>query len=64
MQNEEKRVQFITFQWLAGASRKKNTRTTSLQHRINTLNDRYGNGLINSSELLAGLALVVTKKTK
>ncbi len=43
---------------------KKNTRTTSIQHRINTLYDRYSNNLINSSELLTGLAFVVTKKIK
>jgi hypothetical protein len=42
----------------------KNTRTTSIQHRINTLYDRNSNNLINSSELLAGLAFVVTKKIK
>jgi hypothetical protein len=59
-QNEEKRVQCITIQWFSGASRKK----ILVQHRINTLYDRYSNNLINSSELLTGLAFVVTKKIK
>jgi hypothetical protein len=64
MQNEEKRVQCITIQWSAGAARKKNIRTTAIQHRINTLYNRYDNNLINASDLLKGLSYAVATKTK
>jgi hypothetical protein len=62
MQNEEKRVQCIAIQWSAGTSRKKNTRTTAMQLRINTLYNRFSTNLINASELLTGLSYVVEKK--
>jgi hypothetical protein len=62
MQNEEKRVQCMAIQWAAGASKKKNTRTTAIQHRINTLHNRFSNNLINVANLLTGLSYVVAKK--
>ena len=43
-------------QWLAGATKKKNVRTTNLQHRLNALYNRYTDNLINASELLTGLS--------
>ncbi|CAF1349582.1 unnamed protein product [Rotaria sordida] len=61
---EKNRVQCITIQWAAGATRKKNIRTTMMQQRINTLYNRYANNLINASDLLMGLSYVVAKKTK
>jgi len=64
LQNEEKRVQYMSIQWSAGASRKKNPRTISIQHRINNLYSRYNNNQINASQLLQGLANVVAKKHK
>ncbi len=64
LQNEEKRVQCISIQWLAGASRKKNTRTISIQRRMNNLYSRYNNNQINASQILTGLANVVAKKHK
>lgn len=64
LQDEEKRVQCITIQWLAGAAKKKNLRATNLQNRINVLNNRYANNLINASELLVGFSYVVAKKSK
>ena len=64
LQNEEKRVQWVTVQWLAGATKKKNLRTTNLQNRINTLNNRYANNLINASDLLLGFSYMVATKSK
>jgi len=64
LQTEEKRVQCISIQWLAGASRKKNPRTISIQSLINNLYSRYNSHRINASQLLKGLANVVTKKNK
>ncbi|CAF1530962.1 unnamed protein product, partial [Rotaria sp. Silwood1] len=52
LQAEEKRLQTIVLQWSAGASKKANPRTTFIQKRINTLHDRYDNGVIDSSDLL------------
>jgi len=45
------------------AARTKAPRTVAIQHRIDTLNERYANGEINSNELLEGLTYVVTKNT-
>ena len=42
--------------------RKRSTRTTATQKRIDNLYRRYGNYLIIASDLLKGLALVVGKK--
>ncbi|CAF4050241.1 unnamed protein product [Rotaria sordida] len=64
LQNEEKRVRCISIQWSAGASRKNNPRTTSVQHRLNSLYKRYDDNQMNSSELLQGLAYVIAKKNK
>jgi len=61
MKGEEKRVQNIRLQWSSGASKQKNTRTTALQGRINTLYNRYNNYLITASDLLNGLSLGVAK---
>ena len=62
MQKEEKWVQCITIQWTAGATKRKNFGTTTIQHRINTLYDRYANNLMNVSDLLTGLSCVIAKK--
>ncbi len=43
---------------------KKLTRMTSIQSRINTLHERYNNGLINTSNLLTGLSYLVGMKRK
>lgn len=64
MQGEEKRVQRMIIQWSAGAANRKNPRTISTQHRINTLIHRYESNAINSSDLLTGLSYVVTKNLK
>ena len=64
LQDEEKRVQWVTVQWLAGATKKKNLRTTNLQNRINTLNNRYANNLIDASDLLLGFSYVVATKSR
>ena len=45
----------------AGASKKQNARTTAKQKRIDTLYQRYTDGLINSSKLLTGLSYLVGK---
>ena len=37
LQNEKKRSQYVTLQWAAGATRKKNVRTTMIQHRTGWL---------------------------
>lgn len=63
LQAEEKRVQCITIQWAAGAARKQNTRTTSIQHRINNLYQRFAQNLINLDKLLTGLSYVVAKNS-
>jgi hypothetical protein len=62
MQAEEQRVNTIVIQWSAGASKKQNTRSTALQNRMNTLYDRYNNGLMNASNLLTGFSLLVGVK--
>lgn len=64
LQKEEKRVQYITVQWAAGAAKKKNIRTTAIQHRLSTLYNRFTNKLITTSDLLIGLSYLVAKKTK
>ncbi|CAF1250261.1 unnamed protein product [Rotaria sordida] len=48
----------------AGATKRKNIRTTSTQRRIDVLYSRYANNLINVSNLLLGLSYVVAKKSK
>ena len=63
-QDEEKRVQWIPIQWLAGAIKKKNLRTTNLQNQMNTLNSWYANNLISASDLLLGFSYRVTTKSK
>jgi len=62
MQFEEKNVQTIILQWSSGASKKQNVRTTGKQKRIDTLYQRYNDGLINSSQLLTGLSYLVGNK--
>jgi hypothetical protein len=64
LQTEEKRVQLVIIQWSAGASKQKQPRTAFIHSRINTLYARYNDGVINSSELLTGLSLVVGAKKK
>ncbi|CAF4155088.1 unnamed protein product [Rotaria magnacalcarata] len=64
LQAEEKRAQLVIIQWSAGASKKQQPRTAFIQSRINTLYARYNDGVINSSDLLTGLSLVVGAKKK
>ncbi|CAF1604289.1 unnamed protein product [Adineta ricciae] len=64
LQREEKRVTSILAQWSSGASKKKNTRKTAIEKRINTLYKRYTDDLIGASTLLTGLSLFVAKKCK
>ncbi len=64
LQNEEKREQCISIQWLAGASGKKNPCTISIQSLINNVYSRYNSNRITTSQLLKGLANVVAKKNK
>lgn len=59
MQAEEKRTHLLEAQWTAGALNMKNHRTDSKNHRINQLYARFENGVINASELLFGLSLVI-----
>ena len=63
MQAEEKNVQTIILQWFSGASKKQNVRTTGKQKRIDTLYQRYNDGLINSSQLLTRFSYLVGNKT-
>ncbi|CAF1541591.1 unnamed protein product, partial [Rotaria magnacalcarata] len=58
------RAQLVIIQWSAGASKKQQPRTAFIQSRINTLYARYNDGVINSSDLLTGLSLVVGAKKK
>ena len=47
----------------AGAqARQKDRATTAIQKRIDTLNERYKTGEINTDELLDGLSLAVNKR--
>ncbi|CAF0960239.1 unnamed protein product [Adineta steineri] len=59
MQSEEKHAQTIVLQWSSGASKKQNTRTTAKQKRIDTLNKRYKDGLIDASKLLTDFSYLV-----
>ncbi|CAF3239279.1 unnamed protein product [Rotaria sp. Silwood2] len=62
VQSEEKNVQTIVLQWSSGATKKQNVRATAKQKRIDTLYQRYNDGLINSSQLLTGLSYLVGNK--
>ncbi len=63
MQAEEKRLHSIIIQRSAGASKKRTPCSTSLQNRLNTLYERYNNGLMNASNILMGFSLLIgTKK--
>jgi hypothetical protein len=62
MQAEEKNLQRIVLQWSSGAPKKQNSRTVGRQKRIDTLYQRYNDGLINSSKLLTGLSYLVGNK--
>ena len=59
MQKEEKRIHSLLVQWSAGASRKKDPRSTAVQNRYNTLYERYDKGLMNISSLLKGFSLLM-----
>ena len=62
MQAEERNVEAIVLQWSSDASKKQNVRTTGKQKRIDTLYQRYNDGLINSSQLLIGLSYLMGNK--
>ena len=64
MQAEEKRVKLIQAQWTAGASKRINSRTNLKNRRINNLYSRYEDGVINTSELLTGLSLMIGTNMK
>ena len=64
IQAEEKRVQLIQAQWTAGTSKKINSRTNLKNRRFNNLHSRYEDGIINTSELLTGLSLMIETNMK
>ena len=64
IQAAEKRVKLIQAQWTAGASKKINSRTNIGNRHINNLYSRYEDGIINTSELLTGLSLIIGTNMK
>ncbi len=64
MQTEEKRPQSVAVGWPADVSRKRNTRTTSIQNLINKFYDRYNGDLTSSSDPFASLSYIIGTKIK
>ena len=64
MQAEEKRVKLIQAQWTARASKKINSRTNIENRHISNLCSRYEDGIINTSELLTGLSIIIGTNMK
>ena len=65
LQGEENRFNHIYTQFNAGlGARTQQKKTIAIQHRINNLDQRYYDGLINVIEYLDGLSFVVAKRRK
>ena len=64
VQAEEKRVQLIQTHWTTGAFKKINSRRNLKNSRFNNLYSRYEEGIVNTSELLSGLSLMIGKNMK
>ena len=59
IQADEKRVQSIQAQWTASASKKINSRKNLKNRCIDNLYLRYEDDIINISELLTGLPVMI-----
>ncbi|CAF5142161.1 unnamed protein product [Rotaria magnacalcarata] len=65
LQGEECRFHHIYTQFTAGlGARTKQAQTISIQRRIDNLDKRYYDGLINVIEYLDGLSFTVVKRKK
>jgi hypothetical protein len=65
LQKEEVRFHHMNIQFNAGlAARTKQVKTIAIQNRIDTLDQRYYDGLLDVMKYLDGLSQVVTKKKK
>ena len=64
IQAEEKRVQLIQAHWTVAAPKKINSRTNLKNRRTNNFYSPYEDGIINTSELLTGLSLMIRTNMK